>query len=536
MSGYDGKNVSSSQDTFDYVIVGAGSAGCVLANRLSADPSVRVLLLEAGPPDTLDTIRVPALWSGLFGSEVDWDYRLEPQPHYAGSDLYPRGKTLGGSSAINAMIYIRGHRTDFDGWSEKGCSGWDYDAVLPYFVKAESNSRLAAPFHGKEGPLRVEDMLFTHELSHSWISSAVDVGLPFNDDFNGSGQIGAGVYQVTCHDGWRWSTADAYLKPVHDRPNLTVRANSPATEILFDGQRAHGVAYVHAGVETTARADAEVILSAGALNSPQLLMLSGIGPAQQLRAHDIAVKVDLPGVGANLNDHTMTPIVWATKDSTDLLQLATPENMARWQQRGGGPFCSIGGEVGGFLSTNGNDVPDIQLTCGPTALVHHGRFSLPPENFTMLVTATRPLSRGRLTLRSSDPLGAPRIDAGYFSEPADLKAVIQGLRAVLEIADHQPLKASLGALRLPDSVPDDAALTEHIRCWSQTQYHPVGTCAMGVDEDSVVDPELQVRGVDNLRVIDASVMPSIIGGNTNATTIMIGEKGADLVRAKRSGK
>jgi choline dehydrogenase len=254
-----------------------------------------------------------------------------------------------------------------------------------------------------------------------------------------------------------------------------------------------------------------------------------------LRAHDIAVKVDLPGVGANLNDHTMTPIVWATKDSTDLLQLATPENMARWQQRGGGPFCSIAGEVGGFLCTNGNDVPDIQLTCGPTALVHHGRFSLPLENFTMLVTATRPLSRGRLTLRSSDPLGAPRIDAGYFSEPADLEAVIQGLRAVLEIADHQPLKASLGALRLPDSVPDDAALTEHIRRWSQTQYHPVGTCAMGLDEDSVVDPELQVRGVDNLRVIDASVMPSIIGGNTNATTIMIGEKGADLVRAKRYG-
>jgi choline dehydrogenase len=218
MSGYAGKNVSSPRDTFDYVIVGAGSAGCVLANRLSADPSVRVLLLEAGPPDTLDTIRVPALWSGLFGSEVDWDYRLEPQPHYAGSDLYPRGKTLGGSSAINAMIYIRGHRTDFDGWSEKGCSGWDYDAVLPNFVKAESNSRLEAPFHGKEGTLHVEDMLFTHELSHSWISSAVDVGLPFNDDFNGSGQIGAGVYQVTCHDGWRWSAADAYLKPVHGDP------------------------------------------------------------------------------------------------------------------------------------------------------------------------------------------------------------------------------------------------------------------------------------------------------------------------------
>ncbi len=315
-----------------------------------------------------------------------------------------------------------------------------------------------------------------------------------------------------------------------------MRANSPATRILLDGQRACGVAYVDVDVETTARADAEVILSAGAINSPQLLMLSGIGPAQQLRAHDIAVEVDLPGVGANLNDHTMTPIVWATKDSTDLLQLATPENMARWQQRGGGPFCSNLAEVGGFLCTNGNDVPDIQLTCGPTALVHHGRVSPPLANFTMLVSATRPGSRGRLTLRSINPLCAPRIDAGYFSEPADLEAVKRGLRAVLEIADHQPLKANLGALRLPDSVPDDAALTEHIRHWSQTQYHAVGTCAMGIDEDSVVDPELQVRGVDNLRVIDASVMPSIIGGNTNATTIMIGEKGADLVRATRSGR
>jgi choline dehydrogenase len=536
ISGYDSRNVSSSPEAFDYVIVGAGSAGCVLANRLSADPSVRVLLLEAGPSDTLDTIRVPALWSGLFGSEVDWDYRLEPQPHYAGSDLYPRGKTLGGSSAINTMIYIRGHRTDFDAWSEKGCRGWDYDAVLPYFVKAESNSRLAAPFHGKEGPLHVEDLLFTHELSQSCISSAVEWGLPFNDDFNGSGQIGVGAYQVTCQDGWRWSAADAYLKPVHDRPNLTVRANSRATRILLNGQRACGVAYVHAGVETAAHADAEVILSAGAINSPQLLMLSGIGPAQLLRAHDLAVKVDLPGVGANLNDHTMTPIVWATKDSTDLLQLATPENMVRWQQRGGGPFCSIGGEVGGFVSIGGNDVPDIQLTCGPTAFVHHGRFNTPLENFTMLVTGTRPHSRGRLTLRSGDPLGAPRIDAGYFSEPADLKVVMQGLRAVLEIADHQPLKANLGALRLPDSVPDDAALIEHIRRWSQTQYHPVGTCAMGVDEDSVVDPELKVRGVENLRVIDASVMPSIIGGNTNATTIMIGEKGSDLVQAKWSSE
>jgi choline dehydrogenase len=526
---------ASSQDTFDYVIVGAGSAGCVLANRLSADPSARVLLLEAGPPDALDLIRVPAMFSALFGSEVDWDYRLEPQSHYAGSDLYPRGKTLGGSSSINLMIYIRGHRSDFDRWSENGCRGWDYDGVLPYFIKAESNSRLAGPLHGKHGPLYVEDRLFTHELSQNWVSSAVEWGLPRNDDFNGATQIGAGAYQVTCRDGWRWSTADAYLRPAHDRPNLTVRANALVTRILFDGQRACGVAYLHAGVETIARADSEVILSGGTINSPQLLLLSGIGPADQLRSHDIPVKVDLPGVGANLHDHTMTPIVWSTKDSTDLLQLATPENMALWQQRGGGPFCSNGGEVGGYVCTDGSDVPNVQLISGATSFVHHGRFSPPLENFTMLVSATHPLSRGRLTLRSNDPFAAPRIDPGYFSEPADFEAIKQGLRVALEIAEQQPLRSNLRALRLPESVPDDAALSEHVRRWSQTQYHAVGTCAMGVDEDSVVDPELRVRGIENLRVIDASVMPSIVGGNTNAAAIMIGEKGADLVRAGRWG-
>lgn len=516
-------------ESFDYVIVGAGSAGCVLANRLSADPAVRVLLLEAGPEDTADTIRVPAIFSSLFGSEVDWDYRLERQAHYDGSTIYPRGKTLGGSSAINLMVYIRGDRTDFDGWREKGCRGWDYDGVLPYFIKAESNSRLAQPLHGKEGPLYVEDRLFTHELSQQWISSAVEWGLPVTDDFNGACQIGAGAYQVTCHDGWRWSTADGYLKPVLDRPNLTVRVNAHVTRVLFDGRRASGVAYLRDGIVSTALVDNEVILSGGAINSPQLLLLSGIGPADHLRSHDIPVQVDLPGVGANLHDHTMTPLVWATEDSSDLLELASPENLALWQQRGGGPFSSNGAEVGGFLSTDGGSVPDIQFIGGPTSFVDHGRFSPPLPNFTMLVAGTHPLSRGRLSLRCNDPLAAPVIDPAYFSESSDLERVKQGLRAALEIADQHPFTAKVRALNLPAGVPDDAALTEHVRNWSQTEYHTVGTCAMGVDDQSVVDPELRVRGVDNLRVIDASVMPSIISGNTNAAAVMIGEKGAELV-------
>jgi choline dehydrogenase len=521
---------AASAESFDYIVVGAGSAGCVLANRLTADPSVRVLLLEAGPDDSADAIRVPALFPTLFGTDVDWDYRLEPQAHYAGSPLYPRGKTLGGSSAINLMVYIRGDRADFDGWSDNGCAGWDYDSVLPYFIKAEANRRLGEPLHGTVGPLHVEDRMFTHEVSWRWVDAAVEWGLPANDDFNGACQIGAGAYQVTCHDGWRCSASDAYLKPVLDRPNLTVAVNSQVTRILFDGTRACGVAYLHDGGERTVRAQAEVILSGGTINSPQLLLLSGIGPAHQLREHDIPVRVDLPGVGANLQDHPLTPIVWAMQDSSDLLEMATPENMALWQERRGGPFTTNGSEVGGFLSFNGGTVPDIQLVAGATSFVHHGRFSPPLPNFTMLAAQTHPASRGRLWLRSRDPLAPPRIDPAYFSEPSDLKCMKEGLRVLLEIGAAQPFASNLRALNLPEAMPDDAALTEHIKRWSQTEYHPVGTCAMGIGENSVVDPTLKVRGVDGLRVIDASVMPTIISGNTNAAAIMIGEKGADLIK------
>jgi choline dehydrogenase len=522
----------TSQESFDFVIVGAGSAGSVLANRLTVDPSVRVLLLEAGPADTLEAIRVPAIFSSLFGSEVDWNYQLEQQTHYHGSATYPRGKTLGGSSSINLMVYIRGHRTDFDGWSERGCVGWDYDSVLPYFVRAEHNSRLGGPLHGTEGPQYVEDRLFTHELSHAWIEAATEWGLPRSNDFNGSSQIGAGAYQVTCHNGQRWSTADAYLRPVMDRPNLLVRVAAHVTGILFEGSRATGVTYLEDGTARTVRAESEVLLSGGAINSPQLLLLSGVGPADQLRAHGIEVVVDLPGVGENLHDHTMVPLVWATQHSNDLLEQASPENLALWQSGGGGPFASNGAEVGGFLSTRGGQVPDVQLIGGPTSFVDHGRTSPPLPNFTMLTAATRPLSRGRLWLRSDDPLAHPHIDPAYFSEPADLEAVKAGMRVALEIAGQTPIAKYISGLNVPtEAALNNAALTEHAKNWSQTEYHAVGTCAMGVDDRAVVDPHLKVRGVEGLRVIDASVMPTIIGGNTNAATIMIAEKAADLIKS-----
>ncbi|MEU7632978.1 GMC family oxidoreductase N-terminal domain-containing protein [Nocardia sp. NPDC049220] len=518
-------------ENFDYIIVGAGSAGCVLANRLTEDPATRVLLLEAGPPDNEPTIQVPALFSALFGSEIDWNYQLEEQAHYQGSTTFPRGKALGGSSSINLMVYIRGHRADFDRWGALGNVGWDYDSVLPYFIKAEQNSRLGAPYHGSDGPVYVEDRLFTHELSHAWVDAAADWGLTRNDDFNGPSQLGVGAYQVNCHNGRRWSCADAYLRPAMRRPNLVVRVAAMVTRVLLDGNRAIGVEYVERGAERTARSEVEVLLSGGVVNSPQLLLLSGIGPADQLRALAIDVVADLPGVGENLHDHTMAPLVWATEHSTDLLEMASPENMTRWQSGGGGPFASNGGEVGGFLSTEGGEVPNVQFIGGPTAFVDHGRTSPPLPNFTILTASTQPRSRGRLWLRSIDPLTHPHIDPAYFSCPEDLSDIEAGLRIALGIAEQTPIVEYLSGLNLPaETTLDSAALADHVKRWSQTEYHAVGTCAMGVDERAVVDPRLKVHGIDGLRVVDASVMPTIVCGNTNGATVMLAEKAADLIK------
>ncbi|MFD9888403.1 GMC family oxidoreductase [Amycolatopsis sp. NPDC059027] len=522
------------QDSYDYVIVGAGSAGCVLANRLSEDPSARVLLLEAGGEDTADEIHIPAAFAALFKTKWDWNYETVEQKHTGKTSYWPRGKTLGGCSSINAMIYIRGNRADYDAWrDEHGAEGWGFDDVLPYFKRAEGNQRFGGPLHGTDGPLHVEDRRFTHELSHAWVDSAVTWGLKRNDDFNGETQDGAGLYQVTCKKGARWSTADAYLRPALTRPNLTVRTCAQATRVVFSGTRATGVSYLDAGVEKIAHAAAEVLLCGGAINSPQLLMLSGVGPAEHLREFGIDVVAALPGVGENLHDHPASPVIWSTRGTTDLVDAATPAGLVRYQLTKRGPLASNVGEAGGFMSTmDGMAAPNMQFHVAPTLFYDNGLREPTVPGFTSATTLVDVASRGRLRLKSANPLWKPLIDPAYYADPADMEATLAGLRTLMEIAKSGPLARFLDKPFLPDrSELDEDALIEHVRANTQTLYHPVGTCSMGNGEQAVVDPALRVRGVDGLRVVDASIMPIVPRGNTNAPTIMVAEKAADLIRA-----
>ena len=529
----------STRKSFDYVIVGAGSAGCVLADRLSEDPAVSVLLLEAGPPDDADEIKIPAAFASLFKTRWDWNYETSPQKHMGGRRaLWPRMKAFGGCSSMNAMIYVRGNRADYDGWRRDfGAVGWGYDDVLPYFVRAETNSRHGAPFHGTTGPLRVEDRRYTHELTDAWIAAAVASGMPSNDDVNGASQLGAGRYQVTCRSGRRWSAADGYLRPSMTRPNLTVRSGAFVTRMVLAGSRVVGVEYTARGEAQTVFADGEVVLSGGTINSPQLLMLSGIGPAAHLREVGVEVVADLPGVGENLHDHPATPILWRTKGTTDIaVDHVSPRRLIQWQLLGTGPLTSNIGEAGGFISTReGAGAPDMQFHVAPTGFYDNGLREPVGRMFTAAATLVDVASRGRLRLRSADPRWKPDIDPAYFADPADTEVMVAGLRKLVEIARQAPLARYLEGAYLPSTVDrlSDETWREHIESWTQTLYHPVGTCAMGTGEQSVVDPELRVHGIDGLRVVDASVMPRVVRGNTNAPTVMIAEKAADLIRDRK---
>lgn len=521
-------------EAFDHIVIGAGSAGGVIAARLSEDRDRRVLLLEAGPVDQDDLIKIPAGFSQLFKTRWDWNYETTAQKHLAGRRAYwPRGKALGGSSTINAMIYIRGNAADYDEWRDAyGATGWGYDDVLPYFVKSEANRRLGGPYHGTQGPLVVEDRRFTHELTSAFVESAVAAGLKRNDDFNGATQEGAGVYQVTHRRGERWSVADAYIRPAMGRPNLTVRTEAFVTRILIENGRATGVAYRAHGREHVVRANGEVILSGGAINSPQLLMLSGVGPGAHLREVGIDVVVDSPGVGQNLQDHPVAGTLVYTRHTTDLADAITVGNMLRWKATKTGPLVSNIGEGGAFYRSRDDlDLPDIQIHVAPSGFYDNGLHEPVRRSVTVAPTLVNVQSRGRIRLRSADPSWHPEIDPAYFDDRADLEAMLGGYRRMLDLIWQGPLARLLDEPWEPAvRHPTDDQILDVVSRLGQTLYHPTSTCAMGTVEGSVVDPELKVHGVEGLRVADASVMPRVPRGNTNAPTIMIGEKAADLIR------
>lgn len=520
-------------ESFDYIIVGAGSAGCVLARRLSEDDSARVLLLEAGGEDSDTRHESPWSFLPLLGGEFNWGYLSVEQKNLGKPVGVPRGRGFGGSSSVNANVYLRGNPSDFDGWSaEYGAEGWAWADVLPYFLRAEGNGRLKGPLHNDQGPLRVEDPVYTHPMVLDWVESAVSHGLARNDDFNGASQMGAGLYQSTIRDGRRWSAADAYLRPALQRPNLTVRSRAHVTRIVLEGNRAVGVAFRDAdGAEVVVRADSEVLVSGGSINSPQLLMLSGIGPAAHLREHGVEVHVGLSGVGSNLQDHPSVPHLVYVDGATVPELTANTAALWQFQNLRRGPYASTFAEAGGFLSTTGGtDTPDVQFMAGATVL-GEGLPTLDGPVFTSLAVVLKPNSRGTVRLRSSDPTEHPDIDFGLYEDPQDLEVMVAGLRHAVEITQQRPLYSHVVKPLIPDYLGGaDGNLRAAVRRWSQTAYHPVSTCAMGAGEDAVVDSSLRVRGVDGLRVVDASVMPAITRANTNAPTIMIAERAADLIR------
>lgn len=526
------------QSSYDYVIVGAGSAGCVLANRLSANPAVRVLLLEAGGADWNPFIHMPAGLAHLVGNRsVDWDYYTEPQPELDGRRLYwPRGRVLGGSSSINAMCYTRGHHLDYDEWQSLGAQGWSYADVLPYFRKAEDQARGANQYHGAGGPLRVEDLRYRNRLSEIFVAAGVAAGLARNDDFNGLLQEGVGFYQVTQRAGRRCSAAVAYLRPARARSNLVVHTNSVASRVLFRAQRAVAVEYRRGGTTHTAQVDGEVLLAGGAIATPQLLMISGVGPADALRALAIDVVADRTEVGRNLQDHldfctlstSLQPISydfkWWQELAVGLRYLFTHS----------GPGSSNVAEAGAFARTHlaPDGRPDIQLHFVPAQLDDHGRNRLPGHGYTVHACGLRPRSRGYVSLASARPDDAPRIHAGYLTDAHDAQVLLEGIRLSRQIMHAEPFREFRGKELFPGEERTTAAdILQVLRRKAETIYHPVGTCRMGTDRDAVVDCELHVRDVMGLRVIDASVMPRLIGGNTNAPTIMIAEKVADCMLA-----
>jgi choline dehydrogenase len=536
-------------ESFDYIVVGAGSAGCILAARLSEDPSTRVLLLEAGPPDRSLWIHLPIGYGKtMWSDKYNWRFSTDPEPNMNGRRIYwPRGKTLGGSSSINGLIYIRGQREDYDDWAALGNVGWGYEDVLPYFVKAEGNQRGASEFHGGDGPLKVSDIASKDELIEAFIDGAQQIGVPRTDDFNGAQQEGAGYYQLNTWKGWRCSTAKAYLDPARARPNLRIETDAFVAGLIMqsdsDQPRATGVRYRQGGEMKSARCNAEVLLAAGSIQSPQLLQLSGIGPAALLQRHGIAVAVDSPNVGENLQDHLQIRLSFECSRP-----ITTNDRLNSWSGKLGlglqwllfrtGPLAVGINQGGCFMralptttGSNRNERPDIQFHVATLSADMAGGKVHPYSGFTMSICQLRPESRGHIRIRSADPFDPPEMQPNYLNTDLDRRTTLAGVRAARSISASDAMRPYvLREVKPGLAAATDADLLDFCRDNGATIFHPTGTCRMGVDAAAVVDSRLRVKGATGLRVIDCSVMPTLISGNTNATAVMIAEKAVDMIR------
>jgi choline dehydrogenase-like flavoprotein len=526
-------------EEFDYIVVGGGSAGCVVASRLSENPDNTVCLLEAGGAGNNWVVKTPIGIAIMVPSKTNnWAFETVPQPGLNGRKGYqPRGKALGGSSAINAMVYIRGHRSDYDGWAAMGNAGWAYDDVLPYFKKSENNEVVQDAFHGTGGPLNVASIRTSNPFQDFFLEAGRQLQLPMTSDFNGADQTGLGVYQVTQKNGERWSAARAYIEPNLSRPNLKVVTGAQARRILFNAKRAIGVEFSRDGKPVSVRARREVILSSGALQSPQVLMLSGIGNAPDLKSLGIPVVHHLPGVGQNLQDHIDFAFSYRSKSLDNFgVSLAGFRRLwreiGRYRRDGLGMITSNVAECGGFLKTDPNlEVPDVQLHFSMATADNHGRTRHIGHGFGCHVCLLRPKSRGTVNLNGADPTLPPRIDPKFYDEPDDREVMVKAFKITRRIMDAEPLAKWRTEEMYSAAVQSDDEIRTILRNRSDTVYHPVGTARMGSDDMAVVDPQLRVAGVQGLRVVDASIMPTLIGGNTNAPSIMIGEKAADMIKA-----